>query len=84
MAEFKYKTIDKEGKVKIPAGWLIEQCGLKGYDFGRLAVYDKNALVLVNKGGAGYQELLEFKDLITEKVFQKFGLRLEPEPIFVG
>src|SRR3989338_3591577 len=74
----------ENGKIKIPAGWLIEQCGLKGYDFGRLAIYDKNALVLINKGGASFANLEDLKNLIIEKVFQKFGLRLAPEPIFAG
>ncbi len=73
-----------EGKTKIPAGWLIETAGLKGKDFGTIKTYEHNALVLVNKGGATHGELLSAKDFIIETVREKFGITLEPEPIFIS
>lgn len=66
--------------VKIPAGWLIEQAGLKGYDFGSVCVYAQNALVLVNKGNASTEDIVHARNYIIEKVEQKFGIRLEQEP----
>jgi UDP-N-acetylmuramate dehydrogenase len=72
-----------ESMSKIPAGWLIEQAGLKGKDFGEMKVYENNALVLVNKGNATFQDLENAKDEIIKTVQNKFGVTLEPEPIFV-
>lgn len=72
-----------ESMSKIPAGWLIEQAGLKGKDFGEMKVYENNALVLVNKGNATFQDLENAKDEIIKTVQEKFGITLEPEPIFV-
>lgn len=71
------------GKSKIGAGWLIDTLGLKGKTFGNLSVYDKNALVLVNNGGATKGELVELVEYIQKKVFEKFGVHIEPEPVFV-
>lgn len=67
-------------KVKIPAGWLIENAGLKGYNFGHVSVYDKNALVLVNNGSATGQDFANARDQIIKTVFDKFGITLEQEP----
>ena len=66
--------------VKIPAGWLIEQAGLKGKSFGNISVYDKNALVLINNGGATKEDLLRAKNKIIKTIFEKFDITLEQEP----
>ncbi|MFA6515374.1 MAG: UDP-N-acetylmuramate dehydrogenase [Candidatus Paceibacterota bacterium] len=67
-------------EVKIPAGWLIENAGLKGKSFGNVSVYDKNALVLVNNGNATKDDLLKAKNEIIKIVQDKFGITLEQEP----
>jgi len=65
---------------KIPAGWLIENAGLKGKSFGNISVYDKNALVLINNGNATKDDLLKAKNEIIKIVEEKFGIILEQEP----
>lgn len=64
---------------KVSAGWLIEQCGLKGYRYKHCGVYEKHALVLVHYGGGTYQELEELVKHITTTVHDTFGITLEPE-----
>lgn len=64
---------------KIPAGWLIEQCGWKGRSHGRAGVHPKQALVLVNLGGSTGREILDLCDLIQWDVNQKFGIVIFPE-----
>ncbi len=71
-------TIDSEHE-KIPAGWLIEQCGWKGKALGRAAVHDKQALVLVNRGGATGSEVVHLCETIQHDVRQKFGIDIKPE-----
>lgn len=67
-------------QVKIPAGWLIDQTGLKGYSAHGMKIYEKNALVFVNENAKNYQDLAAFKTEVIERVNQKFGIILEQEP----
>ncbi|MBP6931317.1 MAG: UDP-N-acetylmuramate dehydrogenase [Candidatus Pacebacteria bacterium] len=71
---------EENNLVKIPAGWLIENAGLKGHNFGHVSVYEKNALVLVNNGDATGQDFANARDQIIKTVFDKFGITLEQEP----
>lgn len=75
---------DVEGGVKIPAGWMIEQCGWKGKSLGRAGVYPKQALVLVNNGGATGQDIVRLCNAIIDDVRVKFGVTLHPEANFIS
>ena len=82
-ANVPYYEVDAE-RVKVPAGWLIEQCGWKGKSLGPAAVHDKQALVLVNKGGAKGKDILALCRAVQEAVLRQFGIQLSPEVNFIG
>lgn len=68
-----------DGRVKVPAGWLIERCGWKGRSLGRAGVYERQALVLVNRGGATGQEILTLCKAVQADVRKTFGIDIHPE-----
>lgn len=79
----KYPATD--GHVKIPAAWLVEHAGFaKGTTRGNVGISRKHALAIVNRGGATAADVMALKNEIQEAVEAKFGIRLQPEPVFVG
>lgn len=72
-------------KVKIPAAWLIEQSGFhKGFSLGNAGISTRHTLALVNRGGSSAEEILSLKNEIQAAVDAKFGILLQPEPVFIG
>lgn len=72
-----------DGSVKLAAGWLIDQCGWKGRSLGAAGVHERQALVLVNRGGASGQDILQLAERIKEDVALRFGVKLEIEPVLI-
>ena len=78
-----YPALEKNHKVS--AAWLVEHSGFsRGYSLGRVGISSKHALAIVNRGGATTADVIALKDQIQERVFEIWGVRLEPEPVFVG
>jgi UDP-N-acetylmuramate dehydrogenase len=74
-----------DGKVKLPAAWLIERAGFqKGHERGRVGISSKHTLAIINRGEATACELMELAEEIRGTVQKKFGLSLQMEPVMVG
>jgi UDP-N-acetylmuramate dehydrogenase len=74
-----------DGFRKLPAAWLMEHAGFaKGYRKGRVGISQRHALAIINRGGATAAEIIALKDEIQARVMDTFGIKLDPEPVFVG
>jgi UDP-N-acetylmuramate dehydrogenase len=74
-----------DGKVKVAAAWLVEQAGFhKGMTRGPVGISRRHALAIVNRGGATAADIVALKNEVQERVEEKFGVALQPEPVFVG
>jgi UDP-N-acetylmuramate dehydrogenase len=74
-----------DGQVKVPAAWLLDQAGFhKGFTLGRAGISSKHTLALINRDGASANDVVALRDTIIAKVAEKFGIHLEPEPVWVG
>jgi UDP-N-acetylmuramate dehydrogenase len=75
---------EPDGRVKVPAGWLIEKTGWKGWRDDYVGVYEKQALVLVHYGGGKGEDIVELARRIQNAVEDKFGIQISPEVNFVS
>jgi len=75
--------IISDTQVKIPAAWLIEQCGWKGKSHGGAAVYERQPLIIVNKGNATPSDIVELADLVSGSVMEKFRIKISPEVNYI-
>lgn len=73
-----------ENRIKVPAGWLIEQCGFKGKRHGEVGIYEKQALIIVNYGEATGYEIALFAESIRTAIAERFNIELTPEVKYVG
>jgi UDP-N-acetylmuramate dehydrogenase len=84
----KYPTMPfyelQDGNVKLSAGWLVEQCGWKKTPHEHVGVYEHQALVVINRGGATGSDVLKFAEEVVDSVFAKFGVKLVMEVNVIG
>ena len=71
--------VAEEGRVKLATGWLIDKAGLKGYREGSVGVHERQALVLVNHGGATGGEVIDFARMVQQRVKERFGIEIDTE-----
>lgn len=74
-----YKVAGEDNMVKVPAGWLIENSGLKGFRHGGAQVYEKQCLVLVNADNASPSDIVELSDIVIRTIKEKFDIEISPE-----
>jgi UDP-N-acetylmuramate dehydrogenase len=75
----------RDGEVKLSAAWLIERAGYqKGYALGKAGISSRHTLALINRGGASAAEVTTLRDKVTHTIASRFGIRLEPEPVWLA
>ena len=75
----------QDGEVKLSAAWLIERAGYhKGFVLGNAGISSRHTLALINRGGASAAEVVALRDKVTDTIASRFGVRLEPEPVWLG
>ena len=75
----------RDGEVKLSAAWLIERAGYqKGYALGKAGISSRHTLALINRGGASAAEVTTLRDRVTDTIAERFGIRLEPEPVWLA
>lgn len=75
---------EQNAEVKIAAGWLIDQAGLKGHCVGGMSVHEKQALVLINKNDATQNDVIKLAEFVHKVVLERYGICLEVEPVVIG